>query len=476
MALAFPKTNLTILAPLGAAGLFATWYGLTPLEAFRTGWLAGFTFFAISWSWIAETAGSYIAPFGFVIILLPALIHGFAFAVAGTLSVIAYARAPRTLAPLGAAAAFSLCEQLRSLGFLAFPFGNLSYTQVDSPLAPIAAYVGSIGLTFTICVIGAYLAFAFRESRTGADVRVLLTVAGTLLLCTALAWLFWPARRPAKATYPVVAAQGNISQNIKWTQAAFDLSLDRYESLTEQAATYDPAFVLWPETVVPTDLNEYPQVQRRLSRLARSTRTELIVGSRQVRDGKMYNALFFFRPDGALDAVYRKRKLVSFAETLPFAGFFGKFPGANFVSRYSEGTSTGVIDVGGARIAPLICWESAFGDLVEDDIRDGAQAFVISTDDAWFGTTAGPYQHAQIAQMRALETGAWIVRAGAAGISGIIAPNGRYVAKTKLNEMAIAHGFIGPRAGSLFSAGGSTPIVVALSILYIALVARRQST
>src|ERR1700722_15226012 len=100
MALAFPKTNLPMFAPLGAAGLFATWYGLTPLEAFRIGWLAGFPFFAISWSWVGETAGASIAPFGFLLVLLPALIHGFAFAVAGTLSAIAYARAPRTLAPL----------------------------------------------------------------------------------------------------------------------------------------------------------------------------------------------------------------------------------------------------------------------------------------------------------------------------------------------------------------------------------------
>jgi apolipoprotein N-acyltransferase len=476
MALAFPKTNWTILAPLGAAGLFATWYGLTPLEAFRNGWLAGFTFFAISWSWDGETAGAYIAPFGFLLFVLPALIHGVAFGVAGTLSALAYARAPRTLAPLCAAAAFTLCERQRSLGLLAAPFGNLSYTQVDGPLAPIAAYLGSSGLTFTLCVIGAYLAYAFREPRSGVAVRTLLTVAGTILLCTALAWLFWPARRLAKPTYPVVAAQGNINQNIKWTQAAFDLSLDRYERLTEQAATYDPAFVLWPETVVPTNLNEFPEIQKRLSRLARSTRTELIVGARQTRDGKLYNALFFFRPDGELDAVYRKRKLVPFAEMLPFADILGKLPGTNLVSNYSEGASTGVIDVGGARIAPLICWESAFDDLAAEDIRDGAQAFVIATDDAWFGKTAGPYQHAQIAQMRALETGAWIVRAGASGISGIIAPNGRYVVKTKLNEVTIAHGFIGPRVGTMFSGIGSTPIVLALMLLYAALVARRQAT
>ena len=305
---------------------------------------------------------------------------------------------------------------------------------------------------------------------------MLLTVTGTLVLCTALSWIFWPARHLATPTYPVVAAQGNINQNIKWTQAAFDFSLDRYERLTEQAATYEPAFVLWPETALPANLNELPWLQHRLSRLARSTHTELIVGAKQTRDGKMYNALYFFLPDGALDAVYRKRKLVPFAEMLPLANIFGKLPGTDYISLFSEGDTNGVVDVGGARIAPLICWESAFSDIAVDDTRDGAQAFVISTDDAWFANTAGPYQHAQIAQMRALETGAWIVRVGATGISGIIAPNGRYTARTKLNETTIVHGFIGARTGSVFSMLGSTPVAIMLIFLYAGLIAPRGLT
>jgi apolipoprotein N-acyltransferase len=224
---------------------------------------------------------------------------------------------------------------------------------------------------------------------------------------------------------------------------------------------------------MPLNLNERPWIQRRLSRLARSAHTELIVGAQQTRDGKTYNALYFFRPDGVLDTVYRKRKLVPFAEMSPLTDIFGKFPGIVFVSFFSAGDANGVTDVGRERIAPIVCWESAFSDIVLQDLRAGAQAFVIATDDAWFGTTAGPYQHAQIAQMRALETGAWIVRAGNNGISGIIAPNGRYFSRTKLNETTIVHGFIGLRAGSVFSAIGSTPIALALSFLYAALIARR---
>jgi len=71
-------------------------------------------------------------------------------------------------------------------------------------------------------------------------------------------------------------------------------------------------------------------------------------------------------------------------------------------------TKNGVTDANGIKVGPIICWESAFTNLNVADVRSGAQALVIATDDAWFGTTDGPYQHAQIAQMRALETGRWL--------------------------------------------------------------------
>jgi apolipoprotein N-acyltransferase len=436
------------------------------------GWFAGTLFMSITCSWIAETAGHFVAPFGFLIVLLPSAAEGLATGLAGALAAVMLRYAPRTLAPLGVAAAFTLCEWLRSVGPLGAPFSDLSYTQVTSPLAPLAAFVGPFGLTFVVCVLGAYLAFAARAAWTRSALRVVCIVFGAVAVVTALAWLLWPARQVATATYPVVAAQGNISQDIKWTQSAFELSLDRYERLTEEAASFEPAFVLWPETVVPADLNTVPWLLHRLEHLAVSTRTELIVGSKQLRGGTEYNALYFFRPDGTLDAVYRKRLLLPFAEYLPAEGVFGHFPGAELVSHFGHGDTSGVVDVGGARVAPLICWESAFTDLALEGIHDGAQVLIIATDDAWFGTTAGPYQHAQIAQMRALETGLWVVRAGATGISGIIAPNGRYTAQTKLDEMTIAQGDIGPPQLTLYAATGSTPIIFALVVLYGALLAK----
>jgi apolipoprotein N-acyltransferase len=225
---------------------------------------------------------------------------------------------------------------------------------------------------------------------------------------------------------------------------------------------------------MPTDVNAVPWLVARLGHLAKSTRTELIVGGKQIVNGIEYDALYFFRPDGSLDAVYRKQHLLPFAEYLPAPELFEHFPGADLVSQFGHGDTPGVVDVGGARVAPLICWESTFSDLALAGIHDGAQALIIATDDAWFGTTAGPYQHAQIAQMRALESGIWVVRAAATGVSGIIAPDGRYTVETEVGEATLAQGKIGPPELTFFSTIGSMPVVIALALLYGTLLAAPQ--
>ncbi len=124
--------------------------------------------------------------------------------------------------------------------------------------------------------------------------------------------------------------------------------------------------------------------------------------------------------------MYDKRQLVPFAEWFPGRAFLSWLP---YIAALNGGLTPGQnrrrLRNDCAPIAPLICWESAFADLAYAQVRRGAQLLVISTDDAWFGKTSGPYMHAQIAQLRAIETGAYVVRAAATGMSGIIAPDGR---------------------------------------------------
>ncbi len=479
MALAFPKTNVAVLAPLGAAALFWAWFGLSPMRAFWAGWLAGSVFFAIDFWWFGETAGALIAPFGFLLALGPAICDAFlGFALVGALVAVAAGafgrrdRVSRALVPLGGAAIFAVGEWLRSegLGVLGVPFGSLGFTQVGSPLAPLAAIAGSYGVTFVVCAIGAYAAYAVRMRAVRGSGIDTVIAALALLSAVAVAWVVWPARDAPAPAYRVAAIQGNIAQELKYTRAAFASALARYETLTRKAAASRPAIVVWPETVIPAALNRTPALRARFAALAKETATELVVGTFYAGPDGDYNVLYFFRPDGGLDAIYRKRQLVPFAEHLPFAPFFAWIPWAQNTSHFDSGTSAGLVSVEAMRFGPIVCWESAFTDLVGNDVRDGASALLVATDDAWFGTTAGPYQHAQIAQMRALETGRWVVRAASTGISGIIAPTGRFTHASALGEEAVVAGRIGPPVETVYDRIGGNGIAALLAALGLGVV------
>ncbi len=429
----------------------------------------------MTFSWFGETAGAFIAPFGFLLTLLPSIADAvIQFGTCGLLVAYAASRADRSLLPLASAAAFASLEWLRSqgLGPLGVPFADLAYTQTMGPLAPLASFVGTIGVTFALALVGASLAYALSARRIRGATRAWASGLAAVALAAALAWYAWPARTLEPATFRVAAIQGDIPQNVKATAAAFDLALLRYESASRAVASSHPQLVVWPETVILTALNRAPALQARFGALAKSIGAELVVGTLVVEaDQSEYNVLYFFRPDGSLDSIYRKRQLVPFAERIPFAPLFAGLPWAHLASNFGVGDREGIIDVAGTSIGPIICWESAFGDLVAGDARDGASALLISTDDAWFGTTAGPYQHAQIAQMRALETGRWIVRAASTGISGIIAPNGRYVRATGLNVEATVEGAIGKPSPAFFPEIGSLPLVALFVFAYVAIVA-----
>ncbi len=473
LSLGLPKANL---APLGLVGLtliFWAWFGLSPRGAFWTGWISGILYFSATFGWFGETAGAYVAPYGFALVLLPAILEALAFALAGAATAYAWTAGRRTLAPLAGAAAFAALEWLRSSGPLGVPFGNLSYAYVQTPLAPVAAFAGSFGLTFVVCAIAAYLAYAARSWRDARAPRIARDRA---------------ARdrrrgdrgvgRVARASPPARDRTGSRASREHRAEHQVDerrlrngqRALRRADALGRaRQARADPVArnrrhdrPQPRSTAAVADHAARPAVARRVARR-----------SQELAPEGEYNALYYFRPDGTQDGTYRKRRLVPFVEQLPAEGVLGKLPFASLVSRFRSGTSSGVRTIDGLRIAPMICWESAFDGVAQRAIADGAQAFVVATDDAWFGKTAGPYQHAQIAQMRALETGSWIVRAAATGISGIIAPNGRYTQATALDRVAVVQGTIGPPAGAPYPHIGAVSVGIALLVLYAIAFVRR---
>ena len=472
LAASFPKLGATWLVPFAAAAQFWVWQGASWKRAALLGWLAGIVFFAIGYDWIGHTVGGYIGAFGPFLMLGPALVEAPFFALAAVLAVVAYRYLRPGAAPLAAAAAFAFCEWLRSVGILGAPFDQLGYTQAGTPLRALGAYLGSYGITLTICIFGAYLADALHRRTWRPFVTACVALAGI----TAISWLAWPARHLPPPTVEVAAIQGNIAQSLKWN--ALDLAIFRYTLMTRAAAARKPKIIVWPETVVTTTLNLDDALMDRFTNLARQTRATIVAGSLRLQGRRAYNSLYFFQPDGLLQT-YDKRQLVPFAESFPGRPFLSWLPYVGALSgRFSTGKDDSVYPTAAhLSVAPLICWESAFSDLAFAQVRNGAQLLVISTDDAWFGTTSGPYMHAQIAQMRAIESGAYVVRAAATGISGVIAPDGTWQNRSRMEERVIVAGKVGPRVPTLFAVIGPTGVALLIVDLYVVLllVARRKT-
>jgi apolipoprotein N-acyltransferase len=463
LAAAFPKLGAAWLVPFAAVAQFWVWQGASWKWAALLGWFEGIIFFAIGFAWIGHTVGGYIGVFGPFLPFGPALVEAPFFALAGALATVAYGRMRPALAPLGAAAAFTIAEWLRSVGVLGAPFDQLGYTQADTPLRAIAAYAGTYGITFVLCVCGAYVADALRR-RTWHALVAAVTV---LAVVASIAWLAWPARRLPPPTIEVAAVQGNIAQSLKWN--ALDLAITRYTLMTNIATARKPKLIVWPETVITTTLDLDPILIMRFKSLAIESHATIVAGSLSLQRRRMYNALYLFQPNGSYE-IYAKRQLVPFAESFPGRSFLSWLPYVGQLSgRFSTGAVDGVYSTAALTIAPLICWESAFADLAFAQVRRGAQLLVISTDDAWFGTTSGPYMHAQIAQLRAVESGTYVVRAAATGISGIIAPDGTWQKRSRMEEQVVVGGKVGPPVPTVFARIGPTAVALALVTLYVAL-------
>jgi apolipoprotein N-acyltransferase len=428
------------------------------------------------YSWFGVTAASLVGPYGFITVLGPAVGDALAFAFAGAAASIAFRHAPGLLGPLAAAAAFAICEWLRSVGMLGVPFAQVGYSQATSIFAALAAYGGSIFITFAVGAIGAVLAASFADRARSTQ-----TVAGLfgIAIVTLGANVFWPARHAPPATIPVSAIQGNIKQQTKWDPQSFYLAFARYVELTQTTQSTHPQFVLWPETVItaaigdddalaPKDVPAAREVRKRFGALAQSLNATLAVGSLELSQSGLHNALYFFSPNGTLEDVYRKRQLVPYAEWIPVGSSLLRwFPYLDQLGREVPGRDPSVVPAGQLDVAPLICWESAFSDVVHDQIARGASMLAISTDDAWFGESAGPYQHAQIAQIRAIESGRWVLRAAATGISGIIAPDGHWTQHSNLDEQVAINGFVGPPVQTLFATLGPWNVAYILFGFYV---------
>ena len=434
----------------------AAWVALTPLLvilhgtrspglAFGLGLTTGAVHFAGTLPWLTQVMtefGGFPLPVGVLLNgLLVAYLALFPAAFAVMVVVVLRARSGEW-GLLSAAPVWLTTELGRMWLFGGFPWELLGYSQTSVlPVSQLASLFGVHGVTLLVVFINSALALALVGPRAHR-VRVLAVATGVLGVVVLFGvWRLTDNRLVRDGTpLRVGLVQGNILQADKWDPAMRSTILLRYLDLSRQSAADGARLIVWPESATPFSFEDHPDGDA-VRQLARDTGAHVLFGSTQSRRDpvpRVFNAAFVLRPDGETAAVYQKMHLVPFGEYVPFrALLFFASPLVESMVDFSPGISPVIMPIGAHRISTAICYEIIYPGLVRSFVRHGSELLTTITNDAWYGRSAAPHQHFQQAAMRAIEQGRYLARAANTGISGVVDPYGRVLARSALFETAV---------------------------------------
>jgi apolipoprotein N-acyltransferase len=430
-----------------------------------TGFWFGFGYFLTGLYWIAEAflvepwRHGWLIPF-----VMTALPGGMALFYAAAAALAACLWRPGPARVFALAIAFGFAEYARGHVLTGLPWNLLGYGLAATlPMMQAAAIFGVYALSLLAVLLFAS-PFAIWAPQGSGLARPNATALLTLVVSVALALgAAWGAVRLQNADMASTGvrlriAQANVDQANKWrpenSAEIFDTYLDLTRSGGGKGGLDGISLVVWPETAVPFLLAESAQALTAIGDVLPDG-TSLLVGSGRIveeRDAqdrlvatRVYNSLLAISDKGEVLDGYDKIHLVPFGEYLPFQDFMeslGIFQLTGVRGGFSAGTGSRLLAVPGAPPArPLICYEIIFPDEISNSgPRPGWLLNV--TNDAWFGGSAGPYQHFHQAQVRAVEQGLPVVRAANTGISAIIDPYGHVLGELGLKKEGVVDGLL----------------------------------
>jgi apolipoprotein N-acyltransferase len=376
---------------------------------------------------------------------------------------------------IAAPAAFVLFEWLRGWLFTGFPWLTFGASQAPaSPLAGFAPVIGSYGVSLAVAAAGALAVIAFT-SRARKPVVALVAFAGLFALGGLARHAQWTD--PAGAPVRVALLQGNIPQQLKWREEVRTQTLLDYRRMIFDAQA---RVVVVPETALPAFLDQLPpDYVASLRDHARAEGKDILLGTveREFRGREFdyYNSLVRLTGEGVQS--YRKRHLVPFGEFIP-PGFkwvlaILQIPLSDF-NRGAPGQPP--LAASGTSFGVAICYEDIFGAEMIDQLP-AAQVLLNVSNLAWFGDSLAPEQHLQESQMRALETGRWMVRSTNTGATAAIDETGRVVERLPNFTRGTLVASVVPRKGSTpYSRTGDFPaIALAAAVLAYVRFTRRRA-
>jgi apolipoprotein N-acyltransferase len=472
-----------LLALSGWRGRSGPLPGQPPLRALALGLVTGVTYFVgtIYWtSTVLATFGGLSTALAIVAMLLLASYLAIFPALASVAIARLVARAGRP-ALYFAPAAWVATEYARGVLFSGFPWVPLGNSQVTVlPVAQVASVLGVYGLSALVAFINASMAFMLLSSGRPRGRALAATV--TLLVGVAV-WGSWRVDEGhlTREGTPVRVGlvQGNIAQADKWNPGEARRIFTTYVAMTRDVVRRGAEYVIWPESSTPFTFESDPANDSLLRDLAREVRVPILFGSEQiVRDGatRLYNAAFLLGPDGGTQGVYRKIHLVPFGEFFPMQDWltFATPLVERFVP-FTPGDSVVMLPFGGHLTSTAICYEVVYPALARAAVENGSELLTTVTNDGWYGASSAPYQHFEMASMRAIEQGRYLARAANTGISGIVDPYGRRVVASGIFEQV---GLVGEArlltGRTIYSTIGDVIAYVAIALTVVALFAVRR--
>lgn len=481
--LAYAPVNQPIWAFLGPAGL---WLMLNAVAHPPIAALVSLAY-AVPYFWYSL---SYLNVLGPVAVGALALYQSLF--VVGCVMLYWYVKegAPAWLAPLLAAAAWTLADLLRAnMGYLSLTLSNLGVSLSEHPLLIQSADLGGVDLiTLLVAWGGAGIAEALRRMwGTSRDLRG----AATALAPVAVVWAFnvgygsfrLHETAPARPTLRVAICQpaeripgyyGRVSMS------GVDHEVAVYRGLLEEAQIGEVDLILLPESGVSEDLVASPYARGVVAELGAAHGAHIISGCHRQEGERYYNSVVHLSPKGEVLGQYHKRHIVAFGEFLYFREqldwLYRRYP----IRPYdlTPGAAPAVFHVGGYEIAPVICYESIFGGEVRRALLAGGELVTLYTNDGWFDSEMEAYQHARASVFRAIECRVDVVRAASTAYSGHIDRYGRWRCMVPRDEArAVVAEPMLQTPSSLYLLVGSGPFWVACPGLLLGwLTVRRRAT
>ncbi|MEC4676369.1 MAG: apolipoprotein N-acyltransferase [Nitrospirota bacterium] len=456
---AFPVFDLYLFAWIAFVPLMLALWKENPAQAFVSGFIFGITYFFGTLYWIYYSINYYGGASFLSSILIVVLLCCYLALYPAVFSWLFCVLFKRTRLPalLLAPILWVVLEFLRSYLFTGFPWSSIGYSQYNFlSMIQISDITGIYGISFLILSVnGAVVDFILLRKRVSEMPLFPLayTVVGfsVLLLLLILTFGYGTWRlgqdRPG-GVVKVGVIQGNIEQDKKWEPLYQKEVLDTYIGLSGEVAGPSPDLVIWPETALPFIFGYDAENTAKLLDFQKGLGSYLLFGSITVKaetgEGPLLaNSALLLDPEGKIVYKYDKIHLVPFGEYVPLKRilfFLNKMVAG--IGDYAPGDQYLKAETEFGDFATLICYEIIFPGMVRKFYTSGGDFMVTITNDAWFGKTAGPYQHFSMAVFRAIENRKPLVRAANTGVSGFIDSSGRILARTSLFQRQILTGGI----------------------------------